>query len=268
MKKIILAAALAISVSCITSCNSKVEPKVYTDQELFAISVSDLMRNGVFEIFAYEEIVSTKIAKGEELSSAITVITNEFGDTIGWKSSFKDETVYFQDSLTVMFDGAPLDDNSTKTIDCSKLTLKDSYGNPIKFFGTINVTNVSTSETSSKIETAREVNTNQFGWGKTNDDFYINAFNSFYTLSSEHSKTNYAMTKCTISGGANGNHTTYGIFSQNIDKELICGQNVYFTDGSMILTSVYFDGSLSLVTVSFTSNSMVVAYNGNTYVVY
>jgi hypothetical protein len=258
-KKIILAAFLAIfALGSMTSCNKDVEPIEFTPQSLLAINISDLMRNGLFEIFAYEEGISTKIAKGEELPLTVKVITNDLGDTTGWKSGFNVDETYFRDSITVTFaGGSPLADNSVKTIDCSKLTIP-GVNNKLKFFGTIEVINLSTSST----ETSREVNTNQFGWGETNNDVYLNAsytFNNTYL--------NGTMNSCKISGNAMGNHVTYGTFSQEIVTELNAGANIYFTSGVMTFIATYFGGLAYPINVSFTPSSMTVTYKGeiNTY---
>ncbi|MDR2292038.1 MAG: hypothetical protein LBE11_01010 [Prevotellaceae bacterium] len=257
MKKLILAAFLAIfALGSMTSCNSDVEPIEYTPQYILAVNISDLMRNGLIEIFSYEEAVSAKIVKGEELPASITVITNALGDTIGWKSDFKDEQnlTYLKDSMTVTFN----EDKSTKTIDCSKITMLNQYdGGTIKFFGTIAVTNSLTSET----ETTREVITNQFGYGKENNDLYLTAF---YTFNSKYE--NAVMNECKISGSASGNHFEYGTFSQEIGTELNAGVYNYFTSGSMTLIVPEFGGFISPVGVSFTASSIIIEYEGNTTV--
>jgi hypothetical protein len=257
MKKFIMVAFLAISALGITSCNSDVDPIEYTPQYVLAINVSDLMRNGLFEIFAYEENISAKIAKGEELSSAVEIITNDLGDTIGWKAGFNsNETKYLKDSITVMFGGGSiLADNSTKTIDCSKITLSGDYVNTLKFFGTIVITNNSTSGT----ETSREVSTSQFGWGETTNDVHLDAN---YTFNSKYSSSG-SMTECKVSSGsAMGNHIEYGAFTQDIDSELPFGTYNFFTSGSMTFIVPEFGGFTSPVNVFFAPNSITIKYLG------
>ncbi|MDR0754938.1 MAG: hypothetical protein LBF04_06075, partial [Prevotellaceae bacterium] len=191
------------------------------------------------------------------LSSAITVITNSSGDTTGWKSDFKNEQelTYLQDSMTVTFMN---EDKSTRFIDCSKISIINRYnGNKVKFFGTVEVTDNSTTET----ETSRVVVTTQFGFGAENNDVYLNAF---YTLNSKYD--NAVMTECKINGSASGHHVTYGTFSQDIGTELNAGVYNYFTSGSMTLIVPEFGGLGSPVVASFTPSSIIIEYEGNTTV--
>ncbi|MDR2651342.1 MAG: hypothetical protein LBC68_03375 [Prevotellaceae bacterium] len=259
IKKTILAAFLAISALGMTSCNKDVEQREFTPQEILAINVSDLMRNGLFNVFAYEEGVSAKIANGETLNSAITIITDEVsGDTIGWTSDFSDEQILLKGTIRVTFDGSLLADNTIKTIDCSQITINDNTSNSLKFFGTVEVENISSSAT----ETSREVRTNQFGWGTTNNDVYLNTF--YYRFDNKYS--NGTMTECKISGNAGGYHVSYGTFSQDIITSLIVGQYTFFTGGEMSLEVAEFGGYAYPVDVTFTPNSMVITYNGETFI--
>ncbi|MDR0419877.1 MAG: hypothetical protein LBH30_00250, partial [Prevotellaceae bacterium] len=226
MKKIILATFLAISVlSMTTSCNSDVEPVKWTPQSIFAMDISSLMRNGLFGVFAYEEFISAKIAKGEDLPPAITVLEDETtGDITGWQSDFTNEPSYLTGKIIVTFNGSPLDNDVTKTIDCSQIKLSDESGNIITLFGTIEVINNSTTDT----ETSRTVNTNQFGWGRENNDLSLIGY---YSFNSKYS--NKTMTECRISGnGIYGNHREHGAFTQDIVEELVVGQYSFFTGGS------------------------------------
>ncbi|MDR2125265.1 MAG: hypothetical protein LBP63_00355 [Prevotellaceae bacterium] len=258
IKKFILVAFFATTALGITSCNSDVEPIVFTPQSQLAFSVADIMRNGLFGIFAIEEAISAQIAKGEELPSTVVVITNDLGDTTGWKSGFDPLTTYFRDSLTVTFSGSPLGNGSVKTIDCSKLALETREGKTLKVFGIIEVTNVSTSANA----TSRDIHTQEFGWGEMNNDVKLNAN---YTFNSTYS--NKIITECKVSGSANGNHITYETFSQDITTDMIFGQETYFTGGSMTLTAPYFGGFAAPIDVSFSpSGSMTVTYNGETSV--
>ncbi|MDR2066067.1 MAG: hypothetical protein LBP85_10235 [Prevotellaceae bacterium] len=256
MKKIISTAFLAVfALGSMTSCNKDVDPIEFTPQYILAFNISDLMRSGLVELFAYEEAISAKIAKGEELPLTVKVITDDLGDTIGWKSGFNINESYFRDSITVMFSGSPLADNSVKTIDCSKLTLQGNSA-VLKLFGTFEVTNNSTSATA----TSRNVETTNFGWGETNNDVYLNAS---YTFNNTYSSDGL-MTSCKISGSASGKHVSYGTFSQDISDEnaISSGDYNFFTSGSMTLESAYFP--LSSINVSFTSSSIIVTYNGET----
>ncbi|MDR1199452.1 MAG: hypothetical protein LBK94_10685 [Prevotellaceae bacterium] len=257
MKKNILVAFLAISALGMTSCNKDVEQVEFTPQSILAINVSDLMRNGLFNIFFYEETVSAKIANGETLDPAITFITDDISsDTIGWTSDFTDEQTFLRGTITVTFNGSLLADNTIKTIDCSQITITDNTGNSLKFFGTIDVENISSSAT----ETSREVIASQFGWGTTNNDVYLNAY---YTFNSKYSSG--TMTECKINGSASGNHVTYGTFSQDIVTPLTVGQYSFFTNGAMALITTEFGGSASPVEITFTPNSMIITYKGETF---
>ncbi|MDR1553780.1 MAG: hypothetical protein LBS69_10015 [Prevotellaceae bacterium] len=263
IKKTILAAFLAIStLGMMTSCNSDVDPIEFTPQYILAVNVSDLIRNGLFNIFTYEEAISTKIANKDAATlnnPALEFITDDVSsDTTGWKWKFDlaEEQIFLKGTMTVTFNGQLLDDGVTKTIDCSQITINDNAGNSLKFFGTVEVTNNSTNAT----ETSRNVITNQFGWGKTNNEVYLNAY---YTFESKYS--NGTMTECKISGNASGNHVTYGIFSQDIISDLSVSQNYFFTSGSMTLIVPEFGGLALPVDVIFTANSINVTYNGETY---
>ncbi|MDR1347421.1 MAG: hypothetical protein LBJ63_03190 [Prevotellaceae bacterium] len=258
MKKNILVAFLAISALGITSCNKDVEPMKFTDQSTLAFGVSNLMTKGLFEIFAYEEYISTKIAKGETLEQTVEILKNTAGDTVGWKSGFRSEDTFLKDSITVTFDGSLLDNDVVKTIDCSKIAISKST---LKFFGTINVTNNSTSDT----ETSRTVETNMFGWGEESNDLSLNAI---YTFDIQYS--NGLINDWKITGGAlSGNHSEYGLFSQIVTNELTAGvyrlasddyNYYYFASGSMVLTAPLFGGSASPISVVFAQDTKTVTY--------
>jgi hypothetical protein len=250
MKKIILATCFAIAALSVTSCNKVPAPINYTPQAILALNIAELMKHGLFEVFAYEEIISTKISNGEILSDLITVNKDASDNVTGWEATFSG-TEIFGGKMTVEYES--LTDGEVRHIDCSQLTIP--YWN-VKMFGTVSVENYSTHAT----ETVRQVTTNSFGWGKTANDISLNAnytFNCKWNTESQ-------ITECKISGGSNGHHVEYLDFVQLIETEMNVGLNSYFTAGSMTLFADGIGDGILPIDVEFTPNNMIVRYNGNT----
>jgi hypothetical protein len=255
MKKIILATFLAVSVFGMTSCNSNVEPIEYPPQSLMVLGLSDLMRNGLFNIYAYEESISKKIANDETLDPSIVIEKDAADNVTGWTSNFSDASTLFTGSIHVTFTGSPLDNGSVKHIDCSGVKTTSAYGN-LTLFGTIDVTNNQVSDA----ETSCSIATNQFGWGSITNDININAnyeFNTKYNSSD-------VITECTVTGYASGHHSEYGSFSQDIISTLYFGQNVYFIGGEMYIFAAAIGEGLLPIVATFSQVGINITFNGET----
>jgi hypothetical protein len=249
MKKIILTAFTVAALSII-SCNKVPEPINYTPQATLAIDIADLMRNGLFEIFAYEEIVSTKIANGETLDDVITVNKDGSDNVTGWEATFSGREV-LGGKIKVVYE--PLTDGAIRHINCSEMTVP--YRNS-KLFGTITVEDDLTSAT----ETVRRVTTSLFGIGKTTNEFYLNANYRFDCKWNSPSQ----MSECKISGESSGYHAYYLDFIQLINSDLNVGMNTYFTAGSMVLYADGIGDGILPIEVEFSPTTIVVRYNGET----
>ena len=226
MKKFIIAAVFAVSVLGITSCNSDVDPKEYYPQTHLALDISNLTRNGLFLILAYEESISAQIAEGRALDPSIVIDKNASDEIIGWRSNFGHAQTALYGNIAVTCDGELLADGVTKTIDCSDIKM-----DALKFFGTIEVTNTSTTSANAQ----RDVETSNFGWGRSTLDLSLNASYTFkYKFNPEYGMT---LTETKLSGSATGSHPVYGAYIQSITADLVMGSYFYFSAGSMVLNA-------------------------------
>jgi len=262
MKKIIFTAFFAAATLGLTSCNKTPEPFVYTPQCVFTIDVADLMRNVLFEVFALEELTSTKIAKNDPVNypvdPAVIVNTDAADEVIGWELNFTDLVTpsnYFRGTITVSFTGDPLANGSIKEIDCSQLSIVGVYST-LKLFGSITVENLSPDAT----ETVRRVSTSSLGWGEQTADLSLTAN---YEFTSKYGSSPLRLTECKISGSASGYHREFLTFNQLIMSDMNVGEYMYFTSGAMTLYANLGDGILP-IDVVFNPTFMTITYNGDT----
>jgi len=251
MKKFIFAAVFAVSALGITSCNSDGDPIEYSPQTLFTLDISNLTRNGLFLILAYEESISAQIAEGRTLDPSIVIDKNASDEIIGWSSNFGNAQTVLSGNIIITCNGGLLADGVTKIIDCSGIKIGET-----KFFGTIEVTNNNTTSTEKTID----IVTDNFGWGQTSLDLSLNAN---YTLKYKFNPE-YGMTDTKLSGSATGNHRTYGSYIQSITSDLVMGSSSYFSVGGMELQAMGIDGGLFPIEARFYQTGFSIIYNGVT----
>ena len=260
MRKIILTAFFAVAALSITSCNKMPEPIIDTPQATFALSVANLMRNGLFTVFAYEEVTNAKVSSGGTLDNGVTLIKDGSDNVIGWKTNLIDHD-FFGGKIIVEYE--PLTDGAVRHINCSEMTIQipQLYVN-LKLFGNITVEDRIMSAT----ETVHKITTNSFGWGETANDISLEDVD--YTFNCKwNAGGQLNITECKISGESLGHHSKYLNFSQIIDTEMSVGSNRFFTSGVMILYANIGDG-IKPIYVEFTSNSVIVKYKDETETIY